>query len=1394
MVISNILIPIQMLTSADSNTPSDMGNGWWNTTAGSDWIITSIGNLWIHKNISVTDSISIENGGELVLQNCTVIVNENVIIKNNATLELINTTLKFNGTIIGSSKLEVRSGGSLRISDFDNDPMTIDDASNITSNITDDKHRFLFTVSELSNLSILNSELHQCGNSTSLIKYGLYVKADNSIIENNTFSNNFAGLLVESSNNRINNNKFFDNDQFGLLVIDGGNNTLDNNTIWNNGFNFGLFVNDQVQNNNITKQNTINSKPLHYIEQLKDFRLHPGVAVPGFIGIANSTNITVLNQTLINNFNSMLIFNSNNSVIQNTSFNENKYGVIANNSRDISFIDCNFTNNEQIGLKLTSVCQNFEIKNSLFRNNSEALQIVNSNLTIINSTIDNSQTLDLNISGKSSVWAVNTTINLSKLQVLDESKLEQQVYLNVQTKNHKCAPIGNVQVEIYDGYNNLVFNRTSNAQGNLTWLPCTSCIITSSGLDTSICNYELRTKFHGFEFNQSIKMNISRDIIFTLNHPPSILNEPSELYLTDEDSFFNYDFNCIDNDSDIVTWHSETDANWLNPIGLYSGIINGTPTNADVGSYFLNISCNDSYSGFDFYNFTIQVNNINDPPIITSKFGAENAYEDFQYYHDFNVTDPDYLDSHEWSMVTDAGWLNPIHRLTGRLSGNPTKDDIGKYPVKITCKDTMGATDIFSFTLTVYPTNDPPIIINPEDVFVLIDEESTYYYDFNFFDEDSDSATWSLDTNASWLTEINSATGELTGIPHDHDVGRFYVNVTCTDFYDSFSYWNFTIEVLNTNDPPIFTNPSNQIFSAFEDKYFESIFLIYDPDKQDVLIFSMYIEEFDEFDTPADRQFQAAWLTLIMDQQDRTCTIFGTPENDDVGKLLVNLTCYDIFGVSASINFSIIVKNTNDAPEIINPENEYTYVREDFEYYYDFDFIDVDGDSVSWSMNTNAKWLREINSKTGELSGIPVQADLGIYYAEVFCQDSFGGIDSQNYTIQVNNTNNPPVISNPCPKIVYILEDKYYQYDFNAIDFDNTKVFWSRKTDASWLRPIKLYTGIISGTPDNSDVGQYYVNISCRDVHFDYTYWNYTIFVNNTNDQPIIIGQYIPTTANIDEEYFYTLQYYDPDGDQVTWKMETNASLWLKLDSENGILFGTPTRLNVGTYYINLTCADPSGGTDFYKFLFRVIGTRNRPPNLFNGYVHPAKGDTDTIFTFYVRYQDRDNDEPLGVTLKLDGAPIPMEQTSGDDLVIGVVFTYSTRLSEGIHSFYFQGVSDDELYTRAEVDDDAPSYQDPGTIEVSKKPTKEKISATEEYLQVLSILFMVAVILIIFSILLIKRKHRLFIGPIVTEDTLDLEEELIPEESSHMLKAEELVSKEPIESKAKPDESEKTEE
>jgi hypothetical protein len=81
-----------------------------------------------------------------------------------------------------------------------------------------------------------------------------------------------------------------------------------------------------------------------------------------------------------------------------------------------------------------------------------------------------------------------------------------------------------------------------------------------------------------------------------------------------EDQNYKQKLKCANADGE-VTWNIESNASWLSLDKINNSII-GTPTNEDVGTYWVKITASDSYADSDELNLTLTVVNVNDAPAI----------------------------------------------------------------------------------------------------------------------------------------------------------------------------------------------------------------------------------------------------------------------------------------------------------------------------------------------------------------------------------------------------------------------------------------------------------------------------------------------------------------------------------------------------------------------------------------------------------------------------------------------------------------------------------------------------------------------------------------------------------------------------------------------------------
>ncbi len=144
----------------------------------------------------------------------------------------------------------------------------------------------------------------------------------------------------------------------------------------------------------------------------------------------------------------------------------------------------------------------------------------------------------------------------------------------------------------------------------------------------------------------------------------------------------------------------------------------------------------------------------------------------------------------------------------------------------------------------------------------------------------------------------------------------------------------------------------------------------------------------------------------------------GTPGNADVGTLALRLTATDAQGLQASDEFTLTVRNTNDAPVVAQvPAPIVGSAGEFLDWLLPAGtFVDVDaGDLLALSAAAVdltgpfvlPAWL-QFDAATGRLSGMPGPADAGTVLLRFKAFDTGGAVASVDVPLTVLNPNRPP--------------------------------------------------------------------------------------------------------------------------------------------------------------------------------------------------------------------------------------------------------------------------------------------------------------------------------------------------------------------------------------------------
>lgn len=473
-----------------------------------------------------------------------------------------------------------------------------------------------------------------------------------------------------------------------------------------------------------------------------------------------------------------------------------------------------------------------------------------------------------------------------------------------------------------------------------------------------------------------------------------------------------------------------------------------------------------------------------------------------------------------------------------------------------------------NISLAITPVNDQPTISGTADD--TVEQGAQYIFAPNAIDVDGDALTFSILNQPNW-TAFDSATGELTGIPGNSDVGSYSnIQISVEDGEYSASLSSFSIEVINVNDAPVISGtPETQVN---EDQAYSFTPSVLDIDGDSLSFSVVNLPSWASFDT-------------------NSGNLSGIPGNDDVGTYSgIVISVSDGLVTAALPTFSIIVSPENDAPIISGTPA--TSVLQGSSYEFIPEVLDIDSDSFSWSITNEPDWA-SFNSATGALTGIPSSSDVGVYPNIIITVSDGKLSDSlQAFSIEVVDINDAPSIGGE--PVIIALEDQPYEFVPTATDPDGDTLSFNIINQPTWAA-FDTQTGSLSGVPGNDDVGEYTdIVISVSDGLESVSLPAFNIAVQNVNDAPEISG--VPqSVVAVGSAYLFEPMAEDVDSDELVFSI-TGQPAWTEFDAGSGKLFGTPALEDEGIYNdIVISVSDGELSASLPTFSVEVSNDKSAP-------------------------------------------------------------------------------------------------------------------------------------------------------------------------------------------------------
>ena len=199
-------------------------------------------------------------------------------------------------------------------------------------------------------------------------------------------------------------------------------------------------------------------------------------------------------------------------------------------------------------------------------------------------------------------------------------------------------------------------------------------------------------------------------------------------------------------------------------------------------------------------------------------------------------------------------------------------------------------------------------------------------------------------------------------------------------------------------------------------------------------------------------------------------------------------------------------------------------------------------------------------------------------------------------------TNNPPSITGTPPAEVDTGETFVFQPQ--ASDPDNDPLFFSVTNKPRWAS-FDTSTGQLAGRPGELDVGAVdNLSIYVSDGKTSRGLGPFRIEVRraaggNPNSAPVIAGT-PPATVESGSAYRFQPTASDADNDTLSFSV-ANRPTWMQLDPNTGLLSGTPSDANAGTYTrIRMSVSDGQAVATLPEFSVTVTvpSAQNRAPSI----------------------------------------------------------------------------------------------------------------------------------------------------------------------------------------------------
>ena len=739
-----------------------------------------------------------------------------------------------------------------------------------------------------------------------------------------------------------------------------------------------------------------------------------------------------------------------------------------------------------------------------------------------------------------------------------------------------------------------------------TWLNGSSINSTTGNISFLPSNSEVGVYHINVTVNDTTGLSTSQDLQININDVNDAPNltiacSPNLTAITTEEALFECWINATDVDAgETVTFSANYSFLALNgsAITVEGGkagvLLNLTPTDANVGTRWVNFTVTDSQGLKDsaLLNFTIL--NFEEWPYFTNISNNISAYANTLLYYNIDAADNDSNTPQGTTLqYTDNTTLFDININTGVISFIPTNAS-GTHWVNITVNDSTDRSTSYIVNVTINPNTAPVFTANGN---ISMTESTLFYYNMsvNFTDVEGNNYTF-IDNTTFFDIGIY---GNITLNATELDVGVHWVIINATDVYGATSSYTMNFTVYNVNEPPL-------LFTVDGRNYTEGNTINFNVSANDSDLLNSANNENLTF------SFNYSWITFTKSNS-TTARIYFTAGAASAGNFTVNVTVNDTAGNQASGTFYLNILESQGYPQFTYVCDNNRTAIEDQRITCSINATDTDaGASLTFSanyswflLNGSAITIDESNTASSLVNFTPVYTGVGNFSVNISVTDGVF-INTTVISFNVSSVNDQPNITTRGPAVVYTQHS--LRYDVNATDEeDGNDALTGNLTFVTNDSRFSIdKAGILEFSPNTTQNGTYWVNVTVNDTsgYGFSSVLNITVYTDNAPTCSAILRGGVPTTppsnftmVENDSTGNFITTCTDLEGDTIYYywfwngtlnASGTTASTWnytasLSDRGNKNITFIVGDNVYNTTYYWNVTVYELNVAPQMYK-------------------------------------------------------------------------------------------------------------------------------------------------------------------------------------------------------------------